>query len=85
MDQELTLTNHDHSPRTQMTKKLFHSFSVVMRNAYGTEKRRIVKSCVSKSAAVNVANILEKMEHPSNPSRGGMVYRIDKDNRLVFD
>lgn len=67
-----------------MTKKLFATFEVVMRNCYGTEKRRIVKSCVSKSAAAKTANILEKIDKPGSPSWASMVYQLDEKNRRVF-
>lgn len=67
-----------------MAKKMFHTFEVVMTNCYGTEKRRIIKTAVSKSAAALTANIKERIEGKSDRYWSRLVYQLDADNRRVF-
>ena len=66
-----------------MTKQ-FHNYRVVLHNHFKQSKIRIIKKCVSKTAAVRVANLLEKMESASNYYWGTMAYELDSNGKVVY-
>ena len=67
-----------------MTKQ-FHDYQVTLNNTVKHTKSRKVCSCVSKDAAIRVANYLERMEQSRSTFRGTMAYLLDTNNQPIFE
>ena len=64
--------------------KQLHDYEVVLSNCHKQDKTRVIKSCVSKSAAANVANILERIEARADRYWSRLAYQLDENNRRIF-
>lgn len=64
-----------------MTK--FNDYHVVLHNAQKYEKRRHITKCVSKDAAVRVANLLERI-HNNGKYWASLVYEVGENGKPIY-
>lgn len=62
----------------------FKDYLVVLHSSRKQQKQRRITKCVSKSAAVRVADLKERIEQHREHFWSSLVYELDKNGRPIF-
>ena len=83
----MSLVNYVSKLIQSISKKMkqFKNYQVTLHDRQKHAKIMKVRTCVSKSAALTVANYLDKMNGASNPYWASMAYELDAKGLPIFN